>query len=133
MPKTKTTTRLKPVILNVGTTEGHKEPAATIGAIGTTQMFGDSMHPTFAPGSTIAYREVKDKTYFMLGEAYIIGTADYTMVRRVHSSEREGYIRLSADNTAKNGAGYRYEDFEIPTDKITFIGLIVGSATRVQM
>lgn len=82
---------------------------------------GDSMVPKFAGGDLLACRKVVDAFFFQWGRCYVIYTQSQgVMVKRIHPSEKEGYIKCVSENP-------KYAPFEVPMDDIVSVALVNGS------
>jgi len=86
---------------------------------------GDSMVPKYNGGDIVACKKVAlDNLYFLQwNRAYVILTRSQgIMIKRVHPSEKDGYIKCVSDNT-------EYAPFDVPTDDIIQIALVNGAIT----
>lgn len=98
-------------------------------------VYGHSMYPTYENGSVIMCKKVSDKSLIVYGEAYLIVTKDYRMVKRLQRSEIKGNVLACSDNEEernKNGKK-KYEPIEIPIDKILFLYIVKGVIKRNQL
>lgn len=98
-------------------------------------VFGHSMYPTYENGTIIMCKKINDKTLIIYGEAYLIVTADYRMVKRLQKSEIKGNVLACSDNEEernRNG-GKKFEPIELPIDKIIHLYLIKGVIKRNQL
>lgn len=85
---------------------------------------GNAMTPLYQPGEIMMCREFIDwRMYVLYGEAYLIVTEQYQMVRFVKKSANDDTFLLSACNS-------HFEDFEIPKYLILKMFLITGSINR---
>lgn len=115
-----------PIFINLGD--------AFSDATGAMQVSGHSMYPTYENGCIVGYREVNDKTFFLPGEVYIIGTPDMQVIKRVQKSDIKGCILLTSDNEEKRKDGrFRYEDKDVEIDRIRFMAIVLGKISRIQM
>lgn len=98
-------------------------------------VFGHSMYPTYENGTVIMCKKINDKTLIIFGEAYLIVTKDYRMVKRLQRSELVGYVVACSDNEEeRNAKGQRkYEPVDVPVDKILHLYLIKGVIKRNQL
>jgi hypothetical protein len=86
---------------------------------------GDSMVPKYNGGDIVACKKVElNNLYFLQwNRAYVIGTRSQgIMIKRVHPSEKEGYIKCVSDNA-------KYPPFDVPVDDIVQIALVNGAIT----
>jgi len=84
-------------------------------AVAILPVFGNSMTPTYPPGSEVAL--VPDhSTIFEPGEVYAIEVkgSDLPILKRVFPSDKEGCILLYSDNTMKHESGPREGQFFYP-------------------
>ena len=94
-------------------------------------VYGDSMYPKYCSGNIIGCKEIKDKSLFLYGEAYLIVTEDYRMIKRVARGENDSEIVAVSDNQEMTKAGYlKYEAFSLPKDKILKLYLVKGKIER---
>jgi len=64
--------------------------------------YGDSMYPEITNGDWVAYKFLKDWSFFNYGMMYLIATEEQRMVKYIKRHPKEGYILLESRN----------EDFE---------------------
>lgn len=98
-------------------------------------VFGHSMYPTYENGTVIMCKKINDKTLIIYGEAYLVVTKDYRMVKRLQKSENKGSVIACSDNEEERDTRgkKKYEPFEIPIDKIIHLYLIKGVIKRNQL
>lgn len=98
-------------------------------------VFGHSMYPTYENGTVIMCKKINDKTLIIYGEAYLVVTKDYRMVKRLQKSETKGSVLACSDNEEERDSKgqKKYEPFEIPIDKIIHLYLIKGVIKRNQL
>ena len=88
---------------------------------------GDSMSPLIASGDIIIFKKVElIPDNILWGHIYIISYSldgdDYTVLKYVRQSPREGHIRLESFNS-------RYDPQDIPSSSITALALVKASVT----
>lgn len=88
---------------------------------------GDSMAPLIASGDIVIFKKVDlAPNNILWGQIYIVSyTIDgdnYTVLKYVRHSTREGYIRLESFNS-------RFDPQEIPSSSITALALVKASIT----
>lgn len=88
---------------------------------------GDSMAPLIASGDIVIFKKVDlAPNNILWGQIYIVSyTIDgdnYTVLKYVRHSTREGYIRLESFNS-------RFDPQEIPSSSITAMALVKASIT----
>lgn len=60
--------------------------------------YGHSMHPDISNGDVVAYKLLKDLSFFNYGMKYLVITNEQRMVKYIKPSEKPGYIRLESKN-----------------------------------
>ena len=88
---------------------------------------GDSMSPLIESGDIIIYKKVDlCPDNILWGNIYIVSYSvdgdDYTVLKYLRHSSREGYIRLESFNS-------RYDPQDIPASSITALALVKASIT----
>lgn len=88
---------------------------------------GDSMSPLIASGDIVIFKKVELLPDNILwGHIYIISYSldgdDYTVLKYIRQSSREGYIRLESFNS-------RFDPQDIPASSITALALVKASIT----
>ena len=82
---------------------------------------GDSMSPHFTGGDLLACKKVVDAFFFQWGRCYVVLTRSQgAMVKRIHPSDKEGWIRCVSDNA-------NYAPFDVPMEDIVSVALVNGS------
>jgi len=76
--------------------------------------FGHSMYPEISNGDRVAYKFIKDWSFFNYGMKYMIVTDEQRMVKYIKRSKTEGHILLTSRNED-------YEDIEMPVESIRAI------------
>lgn len=88
---------------------------------------GHSMEPELSNGDFIAMKEMSSPIeYLPLGEIYGIITDDYRTVKRMTSSEKDGFVRLIPTN--KNP---EFKPQDIPISMIRKVFAVLGSMHRL--
>jgi transcriptional regulator with XRE-family HTH domain len=75
------------------------------------KVWGPSMQGVFNDGDIALCKEVKDRTLINYGAPYFIITSEFKTIKYVHTSDKEGYVRLRSENEL-------FDTFEIPMDSI---------------
>lgn len=88
---------------------------------------GDSMSPLIASGDIVIFKKVELLPENILwGHIYIVSYSidgdDFTVLKYIRHSPREGYIRLESYNT-------RFDPQDIPSSSITALALVKASVT----
>ena len=88
---------------------------------------GDSMSPLIASGDIIIFKKVDlNPENILWGHIYIISYSidgdDYTVLKYIRHSSRDGFIRLESFNTS-------YDPQEIPASSIVALALVKASIT----
>jgi hypothetical protein len=88
---------------------------------------GDSMSPLIASGDIVIFKKVDlIPENILWGHIYIVSYAvdgdDYTVLKYIRQSQREGYIRLESFNS-------RFDPQDIPASSITALALVKASIT----
>jgi len=60
--------------------------------------YGHSMYPEISNGDRVAYKVIKDWSFFNYGMKYLIITAEQRMVKYLKKHEKEGYVLLESRN-----------------------------------
>jgi phage repressor protein C with HTH and peptisase S24 domain len=87
--------------------------------------FGHSMYPEISNGDKVAYKFIKDWTFFNFGMKYLIVTDEQRMVKYLKKSSIKGNVLLTSRNED-------YEDIEMPVDSIRAI-LQVRYICKIEM
>lgn len=88
---------------------------------------GDSMSPLIASGDIVIFKKVElQPDNILWGNIYIISYTidgdDYTVLKYIRHSSKEGCIRLESFNS-------RYDPQDIPAESITALALVKASIT----
>lgn len=84
------------------------------------EISGSSMYPKYNSGDVIACTIIKNSNFIQWNKTHLIATKEQGLiVKRLKKSKREGYLTAISDN--KN-----YPPFDIPTDEIMGVALVVG-------
>lgn len=90
-------------------------------------LTGHSMEPELNNGDFIAIKEMTDPIeYLPLGEIYAIVTANYRTVKRMTSSEKDGFVRLIPTNKSPE-----FKPQDIPVNMIRKVFAVLGSMHRL--
>lgn len=85
---------------------------------------GEGMVPEYRSGDIVFYRQFDRSNAFFRGEACLLsfelGGNEYTMIRRIHASDRPGFLRLTSVDS-------RQDSREIALSEIRALARIVGS------
>ena len=82
---------------------------------------GDSMMPRYMPGDIVACMRVEQSgMWFQWGKTYVLDTCQGALIKRIEPSKKEGCISLCSYNA-------KYKPFDIPTEDINAIALVVGT------
>jgi|AntDeeMinimDraft_5_1070356.scaffolds.fasta_scaffold01858_17 hypothetical protein len=87
--------------------------------------FGHSMYPEISNGDRVAYKFIKDWSFFNYGMKYLIITDEQRMVKYLRQSKKKGNVLLTSRNED-------YEDIEMPINSIRTI-LQVRYVCKVEM
>lgn len=87
--------------------------------------FGHSMYPEICNGDKVAYKFIKDWTFFNYGMKYLIVTDEQRMVKYIKKHPKEGYILLESRNDD-------YEPIDMPISSIRAI-LQVRYVLKIEM
>ncbi len=81
---------------------------------------GSSMYPKYSSGDIIACRILHDSKFIQWNKCHVVATKEQgILVKRLKKGTTENCLIAISDNK-------EYDPFEIPTDEITGIGLIIG-------
>ena len=88
---------------------------------------GDSMTPVLKSGDIVIYKKMElCEDSILWGQIYLLSYSlesdDFTVVKYIRHSEKDGYIRLISANDF-------YDPIEIPTGSITALALVKASIT----
>lgn len=76
--------------------------------------FGHSMYPEISNGDRVAYKLIKDWSFFNYGMKYLIITDEQRMVKYLKKHTKEGYVLLESRNED-------YEPIDMPINSIRAI------------
>lgn len=76
--------------------------------------FGHSMYPEISNGDRVAYKLIKDWSFFNYGMKYLIITDEQRMVKYLKRHEKEGYVLLESRNK-------EFEPIDMPISSIRAI------------
>lgn len=81
---------------------------------------GDSMNPTYASGDLVACKKLKrDDVFFQWNKTYVLDTDQGALIKRVQPGHDNNHIMVVSDNI-------KYKPFELSTERIYSIALVVG-------
>lgn len=81
---------------------------------------GNSMYPKYSSGDIIACRKLHNSKFIQWNKCYVIATQEQgLLIKRIRQSEKQDYLLAVSDNK-------EYQPFDIPTDEITGIALVIG-------
>ena len=60
--------------------------------------YGHSMHPDISNGDVVAYKVLKDMSFFNYGMKYLVVTDEQRMVKYIKPHAKQGYILLESKN-----------------------------------
>lgn len=84
------------------------------------RMKGSSMLPKYNSGDILGCRRLPMDTFFQWNKVYVIDTIQGALVKRVHKSEKQGYITCVSDNE-------NYPPFELNFDTdVNAIAIVLG-------
>lgn len=88
---------------------------------------GDSMTPVLKSGDIVIYKKMElCEDSILWGQIYLLSYSlesdDFTVIKYIRHSEKDGYIRLISANDF-------YDPIEIPTGSITALALVKASIT----
>ena len=87
-------------------------------------LTGHSMEPELSNGDIIALKPMNTPIeYLPPNEIYAIVTEEYRTVKRIHMSDRKGFVRLVPSNKD-------YQEVEIPVEMITKVFAVLGSIRK---
>jgi hypothetical protein len=76
--------------------------------------YGHSMYPEISNGDKVAYKFIKDWSFFNYGMKYLVVTAEQRMVKYIKRNSKEGYITLESRNED-------YDPIDMPISSIKAI------------
>ncbi len=80
---------------------------------------GSSMYPKYNSGDIVACRKLPLDTFFQWNKVYVLDTSQGAMIKRIHQSEKEGFLLLVSDNE-------KYKPFNIPIEDIYSLSIVIG-------
>ncbi len=80
---------------------------------------GSSMYPKYNSGDIVACKKLPLDTFFQWNKVYVLDTIQGAMIKRIHQSEKEGYITCVSDNQS-------YKPFDISLEDVYSLALVVG-------
>jgi phage repressor protein C with HTH and peptisase S24 domain len=76
--------------------------------------FGHSMYPEISNGDKVAYKFLKDWSFFYYGMKYLIITDEQRMVKYIKKHSQKGFLLLESRNSD-------YEPIDMPIKSIKYI------------
>lgn len=84
------------------------------------EIHGSSMYPKYNSGDIVACTILHDRKFIQWNKCHVIATREQGLIcKRLLKSEHENCLSAVSDNR-------QYPPFDIPTDEITGIALVVG-------
>ncbi len=84
------------------------------------EIHGSSMYPKYNSGDIVACTILHDRRFIQWNKCHVIATREQGLIcKRLLESKRENCLSAVSDNR-------QYPPFDIPTDEITGIALVVG-------
>lgn len=80
---------------------------------------GSSMYPKYNSGDIVACKKLPLDTFFQWNQVYVLDTSQGAMIKRIHESEKEGFLLLVSDNE-------KYKPFDIPIEDIYSLSIVIG-------
>ena len=80
---------------------------------------GSSMYPKYNSGDIVACKKLPLDTFFQWNKVYVLDTIQGPMIKRIHTSEKMGFIKCVSDNE-------KYKPFDISIEDIYSLSLVVG-------
>ena len=93
---------------------------AARGADFLIRVSGSSMYPKYSNGDLLACSLIRDILFFQWGKVYVIDSSQGALVKRIFTSQKEGFITLSSDNKDN------YPPFDFPTSDIRALAIVIG-------
>ncbi|UYW01761.1 S24 family peptidase [Flavobacterium agricola] len=94
--------------------DGYMQIPVNVDADVAFPTFGHSMYPEISNGDRVAYKFIKDWSFFNYGMKYLIITKEQRMVKYLKKHPKEGYVLLESRNKD-------YEPIDMPIDSIVAI------------
>lgn len=84
------------------------------------EVEGSSMYPKYNSGDVVACRIIKDSKFIQWNKAHVVATREQgIIIKRIKPSENKDTLLMVSDNQS-------YDPFEVPTDEIEGLALVVG-------
>ncbi len=80
---------------------------------------GSSMYPKYSSGDLVACKRLPLDSFFQWHKVYVLDTIQGAMIKRIHQSDKEGYIKCVSENE-------KYVPFDIKIEEIHSLALVVG-------
>jgi len=91
---------------------------------GAVHVVGDSMYPILKSGDIVLYKQLNDLSSIFWGDMYLLSLDidgdEYVMVKYIHKSDRDGFVKLVSQNTF-------YADQDVDMHKIRALAYIKAS------
>jgi phage repressor protein C with HTH and peptisase S24 domain len=84
------------------------------------EMEGSSMYPKYNSGDVLACKIISQSNFIQWNKTHVIGTNEQgILVKRVKKGKNSKHLKMISDNK-------KYDSFEVHTDEISGIALVVG-------
>lgn len=84
------------------------------------EVEGSSMYPKYNSGDVVACRIIKDSKFIQWNKAHVVATREQgIIIKRIKPSESKDTLLMVSDNQS-------YDPFEVPTDEIEGLAIVVG-------
>jgi len=80
---------------------------------------GSSMYPKYNSGDIVGCKKLPLDTFFQWNKVYVLDTSQGAMIKRIHKSDKEGFLLLVSDNE-------KYRPFDIPIDDVYSLSIVMG-------
>jgi SOS-response transcriptional repressor LexA len=87
------------------------------------KVSGDSMYPRYPNGAVVVCKTIKDKSIILYGEAYVINTTEYTILKYIQNKD-EKHVVLRSENP-------KHDPVVIPRSDILNLHLVKGKIEMV--
>lgn len=97
-------------------------------ATSAMRVYEDSMSPEYKSGEIVVLREVQDKSLIAYGEDYVVETSEYRILKRLKSSDKEGYISCHSINESiqQSSGKLQFPPFDVPMEAVIRLHRVIG-------
>ena len=76
-------------------------------------IYGESMAPEYPSGSRVLIKRINPDIFIDWGKSYVLDTPNGVIIKEIHESEKEGYIKCCSVNPNP-----KFKPFDVPMNEI---------------